>query len=175
MQESELGYIAALVDSLAKLTSRTVHRHELPVVTIQGKYEILPWLASGTGVQLMKLDKGYARHQCSEHCPEKHMVIASWTYRWQLVGARATILLDNIYPFLRLQRATAGRLIELGQDAGAKAPTIEDMKRLGFTTGEHDEARTPQAGGSAHRQRWPVDEVPGGQPGHHLLHQERRA
>jgi hypothetical protein len=128
MSEAKLAYIAALVDTLGKLSTRVVTRDELPVVTIQGKYEILEWLAVVSGVKLIKLDKSYSRHQCTEHCPDKHMAIESFSYRWQLVGARAVVLLEAIEPYLKLQAFEARRLIRLSTDVAFKPDTIKDMK-----------------------------------------------
>lgn len=132
MRASDFAYIAGLVDTLGKLTSRTVHRDELPVLTIQGKHDILPWLADVTGVQVMRLEKGYSRHQCGEHCPDKHTVIASWTYRWQVVGARAIVVLYNIEPYLRLQDREARRLLRIGGQVEVKGSVIHDMAELGW-------------------------------------------
>lgn len=129
MEPADLPYVAALVDTLAKLTSRVVTHDELPVVTIQGKHEILPWLAEATGVKLMRLDKNYARHQCTDHCPDRHMAIESWTYRWQLVGARAVVLLEAVEPYLRLQGREARRLIDLGAGVAFKPAVLADMRQ----------------------------------------------
>lgn len=129
MEQVDAAYVAALVDTLGKLTSRVVSRDELPVVTIQGKHDILPWLAAQTGVKIMKLDKNYTRHQCTEHCPDKHMGIESWTYRWQLVGARAALLLREIEPYMRLQAREARRLIELSEHIAFKPAVVADMRR----------------------------------------------
>lgn len=132
MRASDFAYLAGLVDSLAKLTSRVVSRDELPVVTIQGKHEILPWLAEVSGVKLMQLDKSYTRHQCTEHCPDRHMPIESWTYRWQVVGARAIVVLWNIEPYLRIQGSEARRLLRIGAHVAVKGTTIHDMAELGW-------------------------------------------
>lgn len=126
--EADKAYIAALVDTLAKLTSRVVSRDELPVVTIQGKHEILEWLAVVCGVKLMKLDKNYTRHVCTEHCPSKHLDIESWSYRWQLVGARAAVLLEEIEPYMKIQAFEARRLIRLSSDVAFKPDTVKDMR-----------------------------------------------
>lgn len=128
MDSTEAAYIAALVDTLGKLTTRVVSRDELPVITIQGKHDVLPWLAERTGVKIMRLDKSYARHQCTEHCPDKHMGIESWTYRWQLVGARAVLLLREIEPYLRLQGREARRLIAQSENIAFKPAVIADMR-----------------------------------------------
>jgi hypothetical protein len=130
MTEAERAYIAALVDTLGKLTVRRVHRDELPVITIQGKYEILPWLAEATGVKLMRLEKAYARHQCTDHCPERHMAIESWTYRWQLVGARAVVLLEAIEPYMKLQGRLARDLVAAGRGVAFKPAVLREMREL---------------------------------------------
>lgn len=132
LADADLAYVAALVDTLGKLTTRVVNRDELPVVTIQGKHEVLPWLAEVTGVKIMRLGKDYTRHQCAEHCPEKHMDIKSWTYRWQLTGSRAVTLLAAIEPYLRLQGREARRLVEVGRAAAFKPATAADMARRGW-------------------------------------------
>ena len=130
--DADKAYIAALIDSLGKLTSRVVHRDELPVVSIQGKHAVLPWLAEVTGVRVMELEKNYTRHQCTEHCPDKHMPIESWTYRWQVTGARAAVVLSNVEPYLRLQAAGARRLIDMAQAVEFKPPTVQDMLDRGW-------------------------------------------
>lgn len=132
LSPADLSYVAAVVDNYAKLTTRVVHSDQLPVVTIQGKLNVLHWLAEITGVSLMTLDKDYVRHQCTEHCPDKHMPIVSWTYRWQLTGARATVVLYNIEPFMRVQAREARDLVELGRTVGFKTNVVNDMTRLGW-------------------------------------------
>lgn len=129
---ADLAYMAAVIDNYAKLTTRKVHADELPMITIQGKLPVLPLLAEATGVSLMRLDKDYTRHQCSEHCPDRHMAIESWTHRWQLTGARATVVLFNVEPYLRMQGQQARALIEIGQRIGFKTNVINDMARLGW-------------------------------------------
>lgn len=132
MQEPDCAYVAAVVDSLAVLTTRKVASGYIPVLTIQGKHQILPWLAEVTGVSLMTLNKSYERHVCTEHCPDKHQNVETWTQRWQLSGARATVVLQAIRPYLRLQQQDADRLINLGMEVDAKPATLSAMIRLGW-------------------------------------------
>lgn len=134
MTPADLAYIGALVDNLGKLTTRVVTRDELPVLTIQGKHAVLPWLAEVTGVRLIELDKSYSRHQCSEHCPDKHMPIESWTHRWQVTGARAIVVLYNVEPYMRVQDHEARVLLRLGGLVQVKGTTMNDMARLGWAT-----------------------------------------
>jgi hypothetical protein len=132
MRPTDFAYMAALIDSLGTLSTRVVHRDELPVVTIQGKHAAMPWLADVTGVKLIKLDKSYTRHQCTEHCPDKHMPIEAWSRRWQVVGARAIVVLYNAEPYMRVQAAEARRLLRIGDQVAVKGTTIFDMAQRGW-------------------------------------------
>lgn len=130
MTEAELAYVAALVDTLGRLWTRKVHADELPMLTIQGKHEILLWLAEITQVKLMRLDRAYSKHNCTEHCPTRHQDIASWTYRWELNGGKAIVLLEAIEPYLRLKGREARKLIEASQVIAFKPKLMADMRRL---------------------------------------------
>jgi hypothetical protein len=133
MTTEELAYIAALVDTLAKFSVRVVHRDKLPVITIQGKHAVLPWLAEITGVKLMRLDRAYTKHNCTEHCPSRHQDIESWTYRWQLTGGRAAVLLTAVQPYLKVQATEARRLIRISEDTVFKPVVVSDMQRRVMT------------------------------------------
>lgn len=136
MNPADLAYAAALIDSFAVLNVRDVHDTALPQVTIQGKIAALGWLADITGVKVIEVTKGYNRHQCSEHCPDAHMRIESTTGRWVVTGARATIVLHNVAPYMRVQGADARRLVEAGQQIGYKTQVVNDMVRLGWAVPE---------------------------------------
>ena len=129
---ADYSYAAALVDSFGKLGTRTAGETELPQITVQGKIPALPWLADLCGVKLIEITKGYTRHQCSEHCPEKHTPIASVTQRFQITGARATIALYTLQDYMRVQHVEARRLVELGRVIGYKTDVVNDMARLGW-------------------------------------------
>lgn len=132
LSPADLSYVAALVDSFARLKVREVHETPLPEVTIQGRIAALPWLADLTGVKIIEITKGYNRHQCTDHCPQAHTRIESLTGRWVLTGARATIVLFNVLPYLRVQRREALQLVGTGQTIGYKTNVVNDMKRLGW-------------------------------------------
>lgn len=136
LTEPDLAYAAALVDSFAALRTRRAGDTELPEVTIQGKIAALPWLAERTGVKIIEVTKGYNRHQCSDHCPQAHTRIESTTGRWVMTGARATIVLYNIAPFMHVQARRARDLVEAGQEIGYKTNVVNDMTRLGWMVPE---------------------------------------
>jgi hypothetical protein len=130
---AELAYVAALIDTFGVLRVREFRSTDLPEVTIQGKrIAALDWLAEITGVSVVRVGKDYLRHQCSEHCPAKHTHIESFTRRWQLTGARATIVLHNVEPYMRLQGREARELVEAGRAIGYKGDVVNAMSRLGW-------------------------------------------
>lgn len=130
LSEPDKAYIAALVDTLGRLWTRKVHADDLPVLTIQGKHEVLVWLAEATDVKLMTLDRAYTKHNCTEHCPSRHQDIASWTYRWELNGGKAIVLLAAIEPYLRIQGRAARALIEGSKDIAFKPKLVAEMQRV---------------------------------------------
>jgi len=132
LEPAELAYAAALVDSFAVLRVRDYRGTGLPEVTIQGKLAALDWLALITGVTVRTIPKSYSRHQCTEHCPDKHMRIESSSLRWQVTGARATIVLHGCAPFMRVQTRDAWKLIESGLAIGYKTDVVNDMTRRGW-------------------------------------------
>ena len=135
MSPEDRSYVAALVDVFGRLRARDVRGSRLPEVTIQGsRIDALDWLANITGVRVSVIGKDYTRHQCSEHCPDKHTRIAATTRRWQVTGARATILLHDIEPYMRVQGRQARALVQEGSVVGVKPPVVREMKRLGWST-----------------------------------------
>lgn len=132
LSTSDLAYAAALIDNFGKLKTRRVGERELPEVIIQGKIRTLPWLAYITGVKLIEVSKGYHRHQCSQHCPTAHTEIVSVSNRWVLTGARATIVLHNVEPFMRAHGREARALVEVGQAVGYRGGVVNSMTTLGW-------------------------------------------
>lgn len=133
MEPADLAYVAALVDSFAVLRLRDVNGTALPQVTIQSKrVASLDWLAEVTGVAVMGIAKDYSKHQCTDHCPDRHMRIEASTRRWQLTGARATIVLHAVEPYMRVQGRDARQLVHEGLAAGYKGDVVIGMRGLGW-------------------------------------------
>lgn len=132
IRQADLSYAAALIDSFGTLKVREVHETLLPEVIIQGKIAALPWLAEITGVKVIEIRKGYNRHQCTDHCPQAHTRIESLTGRWVVTGARATVVLHNVEPYMRVQARKARDLVEAGQAIGYKTNVVNDMIKLGW-------------------------------------------
>jgi hypothetical protein len=144
LTRADLGYVAALLDQHARLTLRAYRGTQLPELIVQGRIAALPWLAEVTGSKVIDIPKGYNRHQCSEHCKDAHTRIESVTQRWSVTGARATILLYNVEPYMRVQGADARRLMAAGAQIGYKRTVVEEMRGLDWEIPElREEAWAP--------------------------------
>lgn len=132
--DTDLAYIAALVDQFGRLSLRELPGGSvIPEVTIQNKrISALSWLAEITGVSVVRVGKDYHKHQCSDHCPGKHTRVESETRRWQVSGTKATILLHAIEPFMRVQATEARNLVWAGHQCGQKPHVVAEMKLLGW-------------------------------------------
>jgi hypothetical protein len=133
LTDAELSYIAALIDTRANLTSRTVRDAVLPQVDINGRpAEVLVWLGEITGVKVVPTRRDFTKHGCAEHCKDRHVHVRSLSVRWSLSGAKATIVLAAVLPHLRLRRGDVQDAITLGLRAGQKGATIAKMRALGW-------------------------------------------
>lgn len=133
MNDADLAYAAALIDAFAVLRIRTIGGTDLPEVTIQNnRITALDWVAEVTGVRVTEIGKDFSQHRCGEHCPDKHTRVESKTRRWQVTGARATVVLHNVEPFMRVQGREARDLVETGRSIGWKGNVVNEMTRLGW-------------------------------------------
>lgn len=131
--DTELAYIAAVVDLQARLTTRPSPNGRLPVVEINGNnWPLLEWLSKMTNSASFETRRDYQRYGCSEHCSDKHIHTTSHSGRWSVTGAKATILLFNIEPFVWLKRPDVEQLLGLGLMSEMRSQSINDMKRLGW-------------------------------------------
>lgn len=129
----DLAYAAAMIDMQAKLRVRELSGVQLPMVALHGNFVgSLEWIATLTGTKVTKTARDYHRGACAEHCPEPHTHVKSTSARWAVSGARATILLHNLLPYLRVQRETALELIEVGKTVGYKGQVVVEMRRAGW-------------------------------------------
>jgi hypothetical protein len=132
----DVAYAAALVDTLGVLSLREVGPTQLPNVAIQGRYaETLAWLGEMTGTRLTTISRDFVRNACNactHHCPEPHVHIKSTSVRWVVTGVKATIVLHNLAPFMRVQRDAALTMVEAGRTIGYKGNVIEQMREKGW-------------------------------------------
>lgn len=134
LSERQLAYIAGVVDVMAAMRLREAHSgNQLPWVGISTpNLAMVQWLADRTGVTVTTVTRSYNRDGCALHCPEPHVHIHSQTGRWSISGARATVMLYNLLPYLELQAESAKELLDVGLRCGRKFNTGAKMAALGW-------------------------------------------
>jgi hypothetical protein len=133
LPETDIAYIAAVLDTTGRLTTRKSAGHELPLVELNCKnYPLLDYLADVTSTATFATQRDYQRFGCQEHCAEKHVHTISHSARWSIVGAKATIVLYNIEPYVFLRRPEVEELLAIGLGCEARSNTIRDMRSKGW-------------------------------------------
>lgn len=132
MKPEELAYLAGIVDTQAVIRMRPYGEIWLPMVAMHGDPRLLKVLSQATGTTVTIVKRKYAKAGCSEHCPDKHQHIVSESGRWSVSGAKATVLLSAVRPYLRLQGYLADEAIEVGKLAPKKQSTAGKMVKLGW-------------------------------------------
>ena len=110
------------------------------------------WLRSSeTNVQLagdfnvVPTERDFTKAGCAEHCSEKHLHVRSLSGRWMISGAKATIVLAAVQPYLRLRAAEVEDAVALGLAANFKGATAQAMRKLGWPIPESMNAREESA------------------------------
>lgn len=130
---AEKAYFAAVIDVLGRIRVRKFRDAELPEVAVSSaNLPLLQHLGEMTGVRVYETERQYSRHNCNEHCPAAHQGLSSTSAVWKLSGAKATVLLANVLPHLRLKSDDATQAILLGLEAGYKRATVDKMAQLGW-------------------------------------------
>lgn len=134
VDEHTLAYVAGVVDLLGLIRIRTLaNGTKQPVVQMHGKYmPTLNYMGELTGTKAIEVSREYTRAGCAEHCKEKHMHVVSVSGRWSLTGVKATIMLWNIRPYLRLQADKAIEAIQIGTRSPFKQHVADKMRDLGW-------------------------------------------
>jgi hypothetical protein len=128
-----VAYVAGVIDLQGLIRTRQAGDTELPYVAVSGpNTEMLHYLAALTGTTATVTRRSYSKAGCAEHCAEKHQHIVSTSGRWSVSGVKATVLLWNIRPYLRLQTAAATSAIAVGTCTGFKQSTVAKMEQLGW-------------------------------------------
>lgn len=135
----DLAYMAGVVDLLGLIRTRMAENTELPLVQMHGQHmPILQYFGERTGTKAIVTRRDYTRAGCAEHCQEKHQHIVSVSGRWSVTGAKATVLLWNLRPFLRVKADLADRALAVGLNTRFKQGTAEKMRRLGWEIPEFE-------------------------------------
>ena len=135
MKVGELAYIAGVIDCLGLVNIRETETSKLAQITVSfGNLDLLKYCAERTGVGVTTVTRDYKRMGCSSHCDEPHLHVTSVTGRWQLVGARAVIVLLNVQPYLVSKAKDAADVLDVTADAPRKGATSGKMRGLGWKT-----------------------------------------
>jgi hypothetical protein len=126
--------VAGVVDLLGLIRVRDLpNGTRLPVMQMHGNHmPTFTYLSELTGTKAIVVRRSYSRAGCAQHCKEKHQHITSVSGRWSLTGAKATIVLWNIRPYLRVQADRAEEALNVGLRTRFKAATLEKMRQLGW-------------------------------------------
>ena len=148
LSTADVAYCAAIIDNLATLRARRYGPSLLPIVEVSGRWASLSWLADVTGTTLVETRRAYTRHNCTEHCPDRHANITSRSARWSVTGMRATIVLAACLPYMRERLEFARQLVEDGLGMQYQGQVVNDMAARGWPIpdlAEHTRARVPLA------------------------------
>jgi hypothetical protein len=129
-----LAYVAGVIDMQCNIkTRRTQEGTELPMLAMYGpNVAMLKYLASLTDTKMVVARRSYMKAGCSQHCKEKHQHIQSVSGRWTLTGMKATVVLYNIRPFMRLQTDAVTSALNVGLTAPFKPAKLDRMAALGW-------------------------------------------
>jgi hypothetical protein len=138
LTDRELAWFAGVVDVMGSVRLREVRGETLlPLLEINcPNLALLERLAALTGTSVTKVRRDYQRNGCTVHCPQAHVHIQSSSGRWSLSGARATVVLAALLPFLQLQQETVAELVAVGLRAPRKPATVAKMAALGWAAPE---------------------------------------
>jgi len=128
------AWAAGVVDVLGSFKIReTESGAVLPALYVSTpKFQIAEQLGRMTGVGITTVSRNYKRTGCGEHCNEAHLHVESTTARWSLTGARCTVFLSGVLPFLMVQASEAERFVQAGLEAKHKPATLTKMYDLGW-------------------------------------------
>lgn len=139
MDDRTLAYVAGVVDLLGLIRVRTLPDSgtQLPVVQLHGPHmDTFSYLGELTGTKAIVTRRAFVRAGCTQHCKEKHQHVQSVSARWSLTGVKATVVLWNVRPFLRVQTERAGEALEVGLRTRFKPATVRRMQELGWDVPE---------------------------------------
>jgi hypothetical protein len=140
LDTATLAYVAGVVDLLGLIRTRiTQQGTELPYVALSGpNTQMLEYLGELTDTRPTITRRSYSKAGCAEHCQEKHQHVVSVSGRWSVSGVKATVVLWNIRPFLRLQADAAREALVVGVATGFKPATVKRMAELGWDVPEFE-------------------------------------
>lgn len=134
LSSEQIAYIAGIIDCQANIRSMTTDDGTvLPLVAISTpNLALANYLGAMTGIKPFMVNRTYTKHRCLEHCDKPHEHIVSSTARWSISGAKATVLLNAVLPYVQIQKNEIEELAHLGLSAPKKKATPLKMQSLGW-------------------------------------------
>ncbi len=130
---TEIAYIAAVIDVQGLVRLRvTPEGTELPHVAVSGDMALLTYLGELSGVAPFTTKRSYDKHRCREHCTEAHQHILSVSGRWSVSGAKATVILYAVEPYVMFKKDEVAEALTAGLKAPRKKATPAKMHKLGW-------------------------------------------
>lgn len=133
LTEAELAWMAGVIDARAKISYRKIVTTTLPQISVSGSdTQTLDKLAEFSGTKITIVKRSYSKFGCTQHCKEKHEHVLSVTGRWIVTGSRATVILENVKPYIQVKVAEVDAGLLLGWQAYSKDATVQKMVELGW-------------------------------------------
>lgn len=148
---TSLGWMAGIIDLKGRLHRKANQQRATTqtVLTVDSKDPaIIRQLGALTGLKPefknTKSLHDFLRKGCHEHCPDPHVHVhdREWIAeisRWTITGAGLVVVLDNLLPFLVLDKGYREAIDEIqkvtaysGQGSGRVYATLSRLKALGW-------------------------------------------
>jgi hypothetical protein len=127
-------YVAGLLDIASRIAVvSTTAGTQLPDIAVSSpNFPVLNMLAEMSDVRAFITHRTYDRHRCAQHCESAHQHVVSNSGRWNVKGAKATVILAACLPHMRVQREAAEEALAVGLAAPCKPATMRKMGVLGW-------------------------------------------
>jgi hypothetical protein len=148
---NKLGWMAGIIDTRGRLIFKENKSRNTPQVVLAAESKelaIIRALSEMTGtkpeLQAPKPLKDFMRRNCSEHCPDAHVHVNDdrempRVGRWTITGAGMVTVLDNLLPFLVVDRGYEDAIemvradtTVVGQGSGAVRASLMRLRDLGW-------------------------------------------
>lgn len=148
----QLGWVAGILDLKGRIiykNNKTRTTRQITLMVETKEYTVVRALGRLTGTNPEFRDQSpladWMRRGCSEHCPEQHIHVNDSNStlppmaRWTMTGASMVTVLDNVAPFLMIERgyeaATAEAIANttlVGQGANMTVKSLRRLHQLGW-------------------------------------------
>lgn len=157
---NKLGWMAGVIDLKGRLVYKNnkQRKTQQTVLMVENKeMAVIRELGSltGTAPELIKAKalQDWMRRGCVDHCPEPHVHVSEYyglqmprMARWTITGAGMVVVLDNLMPFLMVDRGYDEAIEKViastplvGQGSGQVQASLRRLKSMGWDLPEQYE------------------------------------